>query len=122
MMQSRGVPVLTVNTKREVGKKAQAGNIAAGKVGLQSGTAGAQTAASGAAASRLAFLETIRREEAPFTLLVTPLRKCLRRICFRLAQAVADIIRTTLGPRSMLKMLLDASGGGVRFCRGRWME
>ena len=29
------------------------------------------------------------------------------------AQAVADIIRTTLGPRSMLKMLLDASGGIV---------
>ncbi|PPD91973.1 hypothetical protein GOBAR_DD11090 [Gossypium barbadense] len=28
-------------------------------------------------------------------------------------QAVADIIRTTLGPRSMLKMLLDASGGIV---------
>uniref|UniRef100_A0A804PEL7 T-complex protein 1 subunit gamma n=1 Tax=Zea mays TaxID=4577 RepID=A0A804PEL7_MAIZE len=27
------------------------------------------------------------------------------------AKAVADIIRTTLGPRSMLKMLLDA---------GRW--
>jgi len=26
-------------------------------------------------------------------------------------QAVADIIRTTLGPRSMLKMLLDAGGG-----------
>jgi len=26
-------------------------------------------------------------------------------------QAVADIIRTTLGPRSMLKMLLDANGG-----------
>ena len=26
-------------------------------------------------------------------------------------QAVSDIIRTTLGPRSMLKMLLDASGG-----------
>ena len=33
-------------------------------------------------------------------------------------QAVADIIRTTLGPRSMLKMLLDASGGtrGVAWC------
>ena len=29
------------------------------------------------------------------------------------AQAVADIIRTTLGPRSMLKMLLDAAGGIV---------
>lgn len=27
------------------------------------------------------------------------------------AKAVADIIRTTLGPRSMLKMLLDAGGG-----------
>jgi T-complex protein 1 subunit gamma len=26
---------------------------------------------------------------------------------------VADIIRTTLGPRSMLKMLLDAAGGIV---------
>ena len=26
-------------------------------------------------------------------------------------QAVADIIRTTLGPRAMLKMLLDAGGG-----------
>lgn len=26
-------------------------------------------------------------------------------------QAVADIIRTTLGPRAMLKMILDASGG-----------
>lgn len=33
-----------------------------------------------------------------------------------LLQAVADIIRTTLGPRAMLKMLLDASGGTLR-CR-----
>lgn len=30
-------------------------------------------------------------------------------------QAVADIIRTTLGPRSMLKMLLDAAGGAFLF-------
>jgi chaperonin GroEL (HSP60 family) len=29
------------------------------------------------------------------------------------AQAVADIIRTTLGPRSMLKMLLDPNGGAA---------
>ena len=29
------------------------------------------------------------------------------------SQAVADIIRTTLGPKSMLKMLLDAQGGIV---------
>lgn len=32
MMQGGGVPVLTVNTKRELGKKAQSSNIAAGKV------------------------------------------------------------------------------------------
>lgn len=32
-------------------------------------------------------------------------------------QAVADIIRTTLGPRSMLKMLLDASGGNAIYFR-----
>ena len=51
-----GVMVLNTNTKREQGKKAQLGNIAA-------------------------------------------------------AKAVADTIRTTLGPRSMLKMILDASGG-----------
>lgn len=30
-----------------------------------------------------------------------------------ICQAVADIIRTTLGPRSMLKMLLDPMGGIV---------
>jgi len=50
--------VMSASTKRETGKKAQLGNIAA-------------------------------------------------------AKAVADIIRTTLGPRSMLKMLLDATGGIV---------
>ncbi|KAK9104489.1 hypothetical protein Scep_021333 [Stephania cephalantha] len=32
---------------------------------------------------------------------------------FAIVAAVADIIRTTLGPRSMLKMLLDAAGGIV---------
>ena len=52
------VMVLNTNTKRESGKEAQIGNIAA-------------------------------------------------------AKAVADIIRTTLGPRSMLKMLLDPMGGIV---------
>lgn len=50
--------VLTANTKRETGKKAQSGNIMA-------------------------------------------------------AKAVSDIVRTTLGPRAMLKMLLDSSGGIV---------
>uniref|UniRef100_A0A7S2XKF7 T-complex protein 1 subunit gamma n=1 Tax=Attheya septentrionalis TaxID=420275 RepID=A0A7S2XKF7_9STRA len=52
------VMVLNQNTKRETGRQAQIGNIAA-------------------------------------------------------ARAVADIIRTTLGPRSMLKMLLDPMGGVV---------
>uniref|UniRef100_A0A383VCQ3 T-complex protein 1 subunit gamma n=1 Tax=Tetradesmus obliquus TaxID=3088 RepID=A0A383VCQ3_TETOB len=52
------VTVLNANTKREQGRKAQVGNIAA-------------------------------------------------------AKAVSDIIRTTLGPRSMLKMLLDPNGGIV---------
>jgi len=52
------VMVLNMNTKRETGRKAQMGNIAA-------------------------------------------------------AKAVADIIRTTLGPRSMLKMILDPMGGIV---------
>ena len=34
-------------------------------------------------------------------------------LMFYIVQAVADIIRTTLGPRSMLKMLLDAAGGVI---------
>jgi T-complex protein 1 subunit gamma len=54
-MQGMPVTILNANTKREQGRKAQQGNIAA-------------------------------------------------------AKAVADIIRTTLGPRSMLKMLLDPNG------------
>jgi len=35
------------------------------------------------------------------------------------AKAVSDIIRTTLGPRSMLKMILDASGGARDATRAR---
>lgn len=39
-------------------------------------------------------------------------RRVDRRLTRRTSnQAVSDIIRTTLGPRSMLKMLLDAQGG-----------
>jgi len=55
-MAGQNVMVLNTNTKREVGRGAQLGNVAA-------------------------------------------------------SRAVADIIRTTLGPRSMLKMLLDPMGG-----------
>ena len=57
-MQHGPVMVINQGSKRETGREAQLGNIAAGK-------------------------------------------------------AIADIIRTTLGPRSMLKMLLDAMGGIV---------
>lgn len=45
------------------------------------------------------------------------IRECVEYVCSSEdscsldSQAVADIIRTTLGPRSMLKMLLDANGG-----------
>lgn len=75
------------NTKRESGRKAQLGNITAGKVCARS-TEGCAGAAAAAEAS-----------DAP-----------LPPVC---AQAVADIIRTTLGPKSMLKMLLDPTGGIV---------
>ena len=76
------VTVLQSNTKRDVGKKAQSGNIMAAKV------AGRPTSCSW--------------------------KPCLGSQHFsqlRVIQAVADIVRTTLGPRSMLKMLLDAGGG-----------
>lgn len=76
------VAVINATTKREHGKKAQFGNIMAGKV------------------SWLACLFL-----CDSTMLI-------------LMQAVADIIRTTLGPRAMLKMLLDASGGALR-CHAR---
>ncbi len=33
--------------------------------------------------------------------------------CLHLSQTVADVIRTCLGPRAMLKMLLDPMGGIV---------
>lgn len=43
--------------------------------------------------------------------------------CCGTLQAVSDIVRTTLGPKSMLKMLLDPMGGIVITngeCRLRW--
>jgi len=75
--------VLNATTKREQGKKAQLGNIAAAKV-------------------RFRFMKSYRIKSAHINV------GCDQSID---AQAVADIIRTTLGPRSMLKMLLDANGG-----------
>lgn len=71
------------NTQRESGRKAQIGNVVAAKV-------------------RGAWVALELRD-----LTFSPPR------AGRGAQAVADIIRTTLGPRSMLKMLLDPMGGIV---------
>lgn len=77
------------NSKRETGKQATAANIQAAKV----------------------------RPPAPGC---SPCSGCVCWWCLRGAlvahapchrQAVSDIIRTTLGPRSMLKMLLDPMGG-----------
>jgi T-complex protein 1 subunit gamma len=39
--------------------------------------------------------------------------KQAQRANIKAAKAVSDIIRTTLGPKSMLKMLLDPMGGIV---------
>lgn len=39
--------------------------------------------------------------------------KIAQRANIKAAKAVSDIVRTTLGPRSMLKMLLDPMGGIV---------
>jgi T-complex protein 1 subunit gamma len=84
------VTVLNANTKREQGKKAQLGNIAAAKVLACSGP-----------------LPPPARLDWRLAAAADPATR---------PQTVADIIRTTLGPRSMLKMLLDASGGSHR-CR-----
>ncbi len=90
------VTVLNANTKREQGKKAQLGNIVAAKVRvLAVAEAPGVAGASGCCVGRGL---TPTRVRAP--------RRALARL-----QAVADIIRTTLGPRSMLKMLLDPNGG-----------
>lgn len=79
--------VFQQQTKRESGKKAQHGNIAAAKVR-------STREERSAAASSCVHVNT------PIML-----------------QAVADIIRSTLGPRSMLKMLLDPNGGmTTRYC------
>jgi hypothetical protein len=38
------------------------------------------------------------------------------------ARAVADIIRTTLGPRSMLKVSQQSASLAALFCRHWWLE
>lgn len=85
-MQVPVAAVLQANTKREQGKKAQYGNIMAAKV------SGAWRPWRQAQACDLQGDDVLMRV---------------------LLQAVADIVRTTLGPRAMLKMLLDASGGAT---------
>jgi len=82
------VTVLNASTKRDTGKKAQLGNIQAAKVG------------SFPMPQFRSYMGNLIR-----------LRICIDMDVILMVQAVADIIRTTLGPRSMLKMLLDANGG-----------
>ncbi len=83
------VMVLNTNTQRETGRRAQMANIGAAKVRRPR------------ARARLLPPRAVltRRDAAP----PRPLPP----------RAVADIIRTTLGPKSMLKMLLDPMGGIV---------
>ena len=76
------VTVLNATTKREQGRKAQVGNIAAAKV-----------------------------RSVPRTLSFSSIQREVFIHYVGMVQAVSDIIRTTLGPRSMLKMLLDPNGG-----------
>ncbi len=87
-MQVPVAAVLQANTKREQGKKAQYGNIMAAKV------------------------KAFPVYACSCSLYGTPLKELLVPVL----QAVADIVRTTLGPRAMLKMLLDASGGSAPGC------
>ncbi len=91
-MQVPVAAVLNANTKRDTGKKAQHGNIAAAKV-LDPGTSVPQPTR---------FVPATCNDYQDHTDMIK----------WHMMQAVADIVRTTLGPRAMLKMLLDASGGG----------
>ena len=105
------------NTKRETGRTAQLNNIAAAKVRVEREERLPR-------ARRSTFV-VARRPSIIFSTSFDRLRFCrLREISSRSSrrprrtprppsrsQAVADVIRTTLGPRSMLKIILDASGG-----------
>ena len=100
------------NTKRETGRTAQLNNIAAAKVREQAHRTTRESDPS--VKSRQTFPRARIRaiwahRPPPPRALTRPSHPSSWR-----AQAVADIIRTTLGPRSMLKMILDASGGACR--------
>lgn len=102
MQAGGGVPVMVLNQnmKRETGRKVQLQNVAAGKVRL--GRARMTCAAKRSVQTAVGRLACAA---AP-----TPVNAAHDALP---PQAVADIIRTTLGPRSMLKMLLDPMGGIV---------
>lgn len=104
------VTVLQANTKRDTGKKAQYGNIMAGKVSGRGQGRGGR----GAARARSRRWRE-RRSNAGRRFSASRRGLTARPACraASLPQAVADIVRTTLGPRAMLKMLLDANGGIV---------
>jgi len=89
-------------TKRETGAVAQSANIGAAKVSNRRGETFPPVDL--AICPPLEFSVGSRRDTRGHNL------------TGRVTQAVSDIVRTTLGPRSMLKMLLDPMGGiGARF-------
>ena len=55
----------------------------------------------------------IQAAKVRFTIKITNTIRSNNHLILLYSKAVADIIRTTLGPRSMLKMLLDPMGGIV---------
>lgn len=106
------------NTKRDTGRKAQLTNIAAAKVRIEHESEGACSAM----LDVTTWIDLLGKLIS--LVLETPLNFvsqfcfCLMGMCVLVLshssdQAVSDIIRTTLGPRAMLKMILDASGGIV---------
>ena len=96
--------VLGANSKRETGKRAQQNNIMAAKVRGAVCLQQHNNILSGRLLQRSCM--TPGCQEPWYGIASLP-----HDLCSVLLQAVADIVRTTLGPRAMLKMLLDASGG-----------
>ena len=96
------ITVFTQGAKRESGKKAQFGNIMAAKVRIRE---------SGRRKARLRRKQNLFGVTDRLPIAHASLSLSLSKTP---SQAVADIVRTTLGPRAMLKMLLDASGGKMK--------
>ena len=96
--------VLGANSKRETGKRAQQNNIMAAKVRVAMCLRQHNSMLSGRLLHKSCMTPSCQE-------LCNRIANHASQPLSVLLQAVADIVRTTLGPRAMLKMLLDASGG-----------